>query len=309
MQDQLPNEKKQYEELFRRAQDMVGTCDNPHAKKLLNQAKKQHRTLIQAKNKGNAQFALKMYYSTSRRLLRAIDMCRGVDVSQGERAGEELEMLQDLIATATDELGPPVRSRDRLLLQKTNNLQRQAQTAINQGNFEIALRRIDLARNLLGRLFGEENSESFSDRTMQELTRLESDIALMEAEINNSRNNRTRVYLEAAQKCANDARKFINQDRIRLALESIFAGNRFLSVINHPQSVSITSNQQLNTELEKLAGKINTLQDRALNQNKDLLEIAQQMVNRANEAAHLQNNELAFEYIRIGNNVLDKLDQ
>ena len=295
----LRNEKERYEELLQRAEDVVATCDNQQAAKLLLEAQKQDQAIRRAVNQGNGKLALNLYYSTTRLLLRAIDMCQGFSMPAKDQALEDIEMLRNLYETALEENGS---GRSKVILNKVLNLQNQAQSAINRGNFLLAQRRIDLARNLLGRLWSDGSEVNKQERAFQELEQLLFDIQKYQERINQDSSPKNKNLLKAAQASANDARRFLKRNWTNVALQSILAGNRFLSALDSSQGGNnLISKENIEIEIERLSEKISSIQEDG---SKERIRAARQMLDKAVQALNNNDIEIASEYVRLGNNLL-----
>lgn len=307
LQEQIRTERNRFEELAQRAQETVSACENPGAKKLLKQAKKQYPIIQQAVNKGNIKFALSLYYSTTRLLLRAIDICQGQRISVREQAIEEIELFNDLLSSAQERAGQSNDQKSQLILKKSIQLHQQAKSALRQGRFEIALKRVQLARNLLSRLWNQNNRPSMRVRAEKELSRLRSDIDRVESRPDAS-TPRVRALLRAAKQSVNDAQKYLNRGRVGLALESVLAGNRFLSALDRKARRNrVIDKQSFEQEYDRLSNKLEKVSANLNGKDKELLNAAQQMLERAKEAAINGNYELAFEYLKHGFELVRKI--
>ncbi len=309
LEDQIRTEQSRFEELAQRAQETVSACQNPRAQKLLRQAKKQYPIIQQAVNRGNIKFALSLYYSTTRLLLRAIDICQGKNISIREQAIEEIELFDDLVSSAEEQVGQSNDQKSQRILKKSLQLHHQAKNALKQGRFEIALKRVELARSLLSRLWNQDQRPPLRMRAERELSRLRSDIERAEEGPDASKPH-VRSLLRAAKLSVNDAQRYLNRGRVGMALESVLAGNRFLSTLDSkaPNDNAI-SKQRIEQEYDRLSKNLEKKRKNLDENDKELYDAAQQMLTRAKEAALKENYELALEYLQQGSELVKKMNK
>lgn len=303
----LRSENERFEELMHQAEEVVAGCDNPQARQLFVLAQKQYKDLRQAYANGDSKIALNLYYNATRLLLRAIDLCHGVDVPVRERAIEAMNSLNEFAALAAEQQSA-MSNRNRMIMDKVKNLQQQAQRAINQGNYDLAIRRIELARNLINRLLGFAESPDLSNRAEQELQRLLLDIEHTESGLE-SMDKRSKKLLNAARRSARDAQRYLGQNRILPALESILTGNRFLSAIGSAPSTAEIGETALAEKIHNLSDRIQELRRESTGENRDLLELARRMIENASEALQNKELEIAEEYTRVTESLLNKIEQ
>ena len=309
LQDRLLTERRRFEELLERATQTVSACQNQNADKLVLQAKKQAQGIEQSVHRGDLRLALNLYYNTTRLLLRAIDICEGRESSSRERAIEEIELLNDMLDAARNRDNQEADRRSVIILEKATRLQNQAQEAVERENFELALVKVELARNLISRLWGSPQT-TYQERAEQELSRLQSDIEKLRNEQNLAASQKAKSLLRAAEMSANDAERYLARGRIRLALEAILAGNRFIAAVQStiPSAKGING-QSVTVGIDRLMDKLTQLNSRAdlSEENLDRVEAAQQMLTRAQESLVEGNQELAYEYVKLGLDLVDKI--
>ncbi len=309
LQDRLLSERRRFEELLQRAGQAVSTCQNQSAGKLVMQARKQARGLEQLLNRGDLRLALNLYYNTTRLLLRAIDICEGREASSRELAIEEIELLNDMLEAARDRDGQAGDRRSVFILERATRLQNQAQEAVERENFELALVKVELARNLISRLWGSPQT-TYQERAEKELSRLQSDIEKLRSEQNLAASEKTKSLLRAAEMSANDAERYLARGRIRLALEAVLAGNRFVAAVQSTLPPAKDVNERtLADGIDRLTEKLTQLDSLAdlSEENLDRVEAAQQMLTRAQESLADGNRDLAYEYVKIGLALVDKV--
>ncbi len=298
----LEEEKEKYLELVNRAEELVGSCNDEQAIKLINQAKEQYHNILQAVQSGNYKVAIGLYYSNTRLLLRAIDLCQGQGFSIREQAVEEVEMLGELLNTAKNETHVKSGSQAGFVLDRVERIYDQANTALNGERYEIAIRRAVLGRNVLNRLWSNTPTQ-MNERVEQELERLRDEIDRQE---DNSAAGTRNELLKAAQSSADDAQRYLGEGRTRLALEMIYAGNRFVNAASSPAADANQDDvraraDQLEQEIHKYESRENT------ETNVDFVTEAKKMLQRAEQALASNQAIAANEYIKLGFNFLDKI--
>lgn len=287
-QQQLKAEKKQLDNLFMRAESSLIHCENQQAKKLLYQVRKQRNYIQSIETQNNPQTALNLIYNTSRMLLRTIDLCQGISRSRHEQVVDELLWLQGMIQWFR---GSTLSSRrqQNAVLQSALQSYHKAKQHLEQQAYDRAMREIETAKILFKT---KQPAQSIAERTRYELDRIQ-------AEINRLEQEETGIdvrLLDAARQSAEEAAKYLQQGKMRLALESILAANQFLPAGKNrvePDSAKVSENILiLKNELESCSQYPNI--------DKELFQIAEKMYNQAIKAAKSDQNRLAHEYTQIG---------
>jgi len=310
IKENLNDEKRRYEELLQRAQEIVSSCKNEQARKLLNQALNQYQHIKRAYQKGNYQVALNLYYSNTRLLLRAIDLCQGQEYTLREQAIEELELFADLLSSARGQPSLVENKQNKFILQRARRLYQNANEAVNAGNFALALRHTTIGKTVLSRLWGEESRQSMPEKTEQELEQLRAGIEQIKSESDILSDPQKGPLLQAAESSLADAERFLARDRVQLALQSIFAGNRFLSAIDSNTLQSDIDAARLRENLNRLRETLIQLEN---SEQKDdttemLLRETGNMLQKAQSALDKNQLQLANEYIKLGNDLINKLN-
>ncbi len=302
--DRLRREKDRYEKLLESAKDIVGDCDDPKAEKLLQQAQKQSESIRQAIENGNLKAAQTMYHSTTRLLLRAIDMCRGSGMDTREIAMEELEIFKELLNAVQDnvEKSDP---RKRLLVKRATDLFQQSRNAIQGGRYEEAMLKMRLGRNVLSKIW-QKQPENYLEKIRSELDQLQSDIKNIQSGPDFS--PRFSPMLNAASRCAQDAERMLSRGRTRLALLSVLAGNRFITAMDNAQT-PLTADI-LSAKLAALEEKIAESKSEPPSRGASLqmIKLSENMASRANLALGRNELDVAAQYISLGHEILAKIN-
>ncbi|MBD3387001.1 hypothetical protein GF407_19010 [candidate division KSB1 bacterium] len=290
-------EKEQLNNLLFRAESTLPECDNPQAEKLFNQASRQMNYIESVLKHNNPQLALNLIYNTSRMLLRVIDLCRGITPSKYDQAVEELQWLQGMIEwfeihiTANN-------TPQNMTLQSANRLYDNAKGLIDEEQYDTAICEIHLAKNLLTRLRAQQPSNSVADRAQYELEKIQSEISRIKA----ANSDANLQIIKAAEQCARDAVVYLQDGKIRLALESILAANRFLPAserTENPNSLNVNQNIILLEEELEACSDENKI-------DRELYSVAQKMYGQAVAAKNAGQLLLANEYSKIGIDLAQK---
>lgn len=293
----LQGDRSRFEELLELTREAVSRCDNPAARRLLLQAQQETEKIGALMLRGENKIVLTHYANGTRLLLRALDLCSGLEGTSREQLREEFTLLEDQISLLVDheeaagaEAAP---LRDKIAL-----IQMQVRHALETGQNGLALRKMELLRLLLRRL---ENPAPIAGNVQIELQRLRQELEEAERAVQ-PQSPRTRTLLRAAQNQAEEAERHVQAGRIRPALAAILAGNRLLTLAgSSPAAGAGVDAGSIRMELERLEERLQAMRltegstpdaQEAVRQASRLCEMARQA---------LQNNqlELAEEYIRL----------
>ncbi|MBN2355123.1 hypothetical protein JXO59_03360 [candidate division KSB1 bacterium] len=304
----IETERMRFLDLMQKAEATVATCQNPRAERLLQQARRQAENVEPLIRRGEIKLAIGLYYNATRLLLRAIDICEGRAFSEQDQAREESELLDSMIEQVRGHSPAGLGPKRRIILSKVLQLQNQARQAYAMQQYGTALRRIELARTLLARIWSEDVTE---EGTRQELQRLENDIEKLKTQKPSQDKPRFDVLLRAAENSAREANRYLQRGRTRLALVAILAGNRFLGLARSlAPDVPYPDRQQLLQQLQRLQQKIEAQIPTAAQEEKlEEIEFARQLQQRAEQALTQNDLKLAAEYIRLADELVDRAIQ
>ncbi len=301
----IEGERQRFLDLLQKAEPIVADCNNPRAQRLLQQAQRQAESAEPLIHRGEASLAIGLYHNAVRLLLRAIDLCEGRTFSEREEAQEAGELLDALINKVHEEPSSDLYPRRRLILAKVVQLQNQARQAMALQQYGVALRRIELARTLLAQSWSENMTETGAK---QELARLESDIERMKTQLPQNQDPRMVAWLSAADQSATDARGYLQNGRIRLALMTVMAGNRFLGMArNLTISDEQQDQQQLLLRIQQRQQQIESWMAKEMNQTNEDLVFAQRLLQNAHSSLMQNDSRLAAEYLRMAEEYVDKV--
>ena len=241
LEERVTQERERYLELLTKAQDVVNSSRNPLAKKVLNQAIRQGLGIRNALNRKDYALALDLYYSSTRLLLRAINIAEGQNLSVEEQAKEEVDRINDLIAYIEGQMQYNEDITSGILLRNAKDLHLRAQSDLRGGRYQGALQNVELAEGIIRRLARRlaRPSAGLTERVQLELERLQTDLnAAMES--NRAGENETAlVLLEEAQKLYQRANSAFLRGQNLLSLELILVANKLLLASDrHLETVS-----------------------------------------------------------------------
>jgi HEPN domain-containing protein len=293
----IRREQVRFENLLARAERLLPACDDEQAQKLYRQVMQQEAAISEALDTNDKYVALDLYYSSTRLVLRAINLCQGVDVSLQELAEQEIARLDDLIDAARLQDGEDMPRRGKFLNQ-ASSLRDKARFALLNENYEQALQHAQKAIDLLNvpQKLNEQNRPG--NRLHQELARLENEIN----KFRNSPNivdNRKRALVEAAETCSLDASDFLDMNDNGLALQAILTGHRML--LKAESSLSRSTAESARNQIESLIKDIDEARQKSINMS--LLVQADRALSRAQNAATFDQFDIAIEYAKLGEDI------
>ncbi len=305
----LDSERNQYDDLLQKTREAVAQCNDHRAQRLLLQAQVQTSNIDGLLQRGEVKLVLNLYDNATRLLLRALDLCAGVQLGEREQLREELQLLSDQIAQLPLSMRAPADANQQQMLNKVQALKIQINQAIEAGHYGIALRRMELARTLLNRIWMPgphlESTRSEQHRLQQEIERFKSTPG--------PRSERVGALLQAAERNTADAAAHLQQGRVRQALFAILAGNRFLTLAKSAQPESaLLSAQQVENELQKVQEEISAASpqnDRDDSEVTEQLRLAGKLADKAREALRQNQTEIAREYINLANHIVQRFNQ
>ena len=295
-----------------RARTVASASNDKQIKSLLYKAEQQKDMIKNAVNRRDYRLALNLYYNTTRLLLRVIDIAEGHTISLKEQSVEELEGLRELVEIISQQYSRNPDQQMQFFLNRANQLYQQAQTDIETERYVLALAKIERAQNILERVTsGNLNGEQrMADRAKNELDILKDDIYRLKERIDTSQRPVLHELLEAAEASVQDAEEWLSVGKIRLALEAILAGNRFVLATDRTlQQVDSIQPERIKEELIKLEQNLAESMlyiDESSDLSKSLLTQSQEMYQHAQAALDHDQIILVKEYLQISKDLLEK---
>jgi len=297
----LQDEQARFEELLQRAEKAVANCANERARNLVGSVREQRQNIEQARQTGNEQVVRKLYNSNTRLLLRAIDLCQGRDSSLREQAIEEVELLGDLLKSVQEQQNNGQAPSEHTFVQRAGQFYRQALAALDNKNYNRASRQAAQGRIMLSRLWSGNNRESMEQKARGELEQLAYNVEQSKTDPAITADPQKSALLQAARISVDDAGQFLQKGRIRLALEAIYAGNRYLSAI------TVSGQAATDQDAEILQNELKTLRDsiELFQKDKTLNETAAAMLAEAHNKAQAAALALEQHYLQLARENID----
>lgn len=300
-------EKERFGELLQRTESALAGCSNTRAHNLFQQAQKQIPNINQAFAQGDYRLAVQWYGNVTRLLLRVVDLCQGREMSDREQVLEELEFLNHMLGTAADRFIQHATPKEQLVLQRANGLHQQAVQAIAAEQYDLALRRIELARALITRLW---YREAAPQRIESEIERVLAELQQQRQAVNNGGTSSYRpALLQAVEHHARMAQRFHAAHRPRAALVSLLVADRLLTIDRGAEAAqTVASTEQIQTDLEKCNQQLQQLSSTISDQeDKELYRSARSLYERALECSQNRQWSLAASYLAVSRLILEKI--
>jgi hypothetical protein len=308
LREQALVEKERFEQLAQRSESALSGCSNPRAQIMFLQAQKQIPNINQALAQGEYKLAVQWYNNATRLLLRVVDLCQGRELSDREQTLEELEFLSQMIETARERFESRATPKEQIILQRASALYQQAVQCITADQYEVALRRIELARALITRLW---NRDAAPQRLESEIERLMTDLdQARQAAGSDAQRPGQRAYWQAAEHHAQLAQRFYLANRPRAALVSLLVAERFLNMSRLAEAqTSSASAEQIKNELEKFADQLQQVSAAITDpEDQELYRSAQSLFERAQQFSQNQQWSLAASYLSMSRLILEKIN-
>lgn len=308
LEEQALVEKERFEELLQRSESALSGCTNPRSHVLYQQALKQIPNIKQAMAQGEYKLAVQWYNNATRLLLRVVDLCQGREMTDREQTLEELELFSQMLDTARERFESQATPKEQIILQRANTLYQQAAQYLATDQYDVALRRIELARALLARLWHRDAAPQRLESEIERLlTELEQARQSSGADIQGSRR---RTYLQAAEHHAQLAQKFYLAHRPRVALISLLVAERFLNLSRSAETEALPSSaEQLKNEMTKFAEQLQQVSATITDpEDQELYRSAQTLFERAQQFSLNQQWALAASYLSMSRLILEKIN-
>ncbi|MCI0516035.1 hypothetical protein L0128_22720, partial [candidate division KSB1 bacterium] len=321
--DEAFDEKERFEELLENAQQLAE--ENPNqltAISQIEQALKLAEHADRALQVNDLNKALQNYYNATRILLRAIQLFetnQNFEKNQSEgKLKRELDLLDSAIEQVKDKLSKEQNPNAQFLLNRTVRLRNEAIAAFETRRFLIALRKLKMAQNTIGRALGFfkinhqfQNSRGVDNQ--RELEQLDREIEHLKEKYDLKNNTEAAKLLEMIVENSQLARKAYQQNQPLRGLEHILIAQQLLnwteklfdkSADAEKSTEQIKSQlQQFDEQCEQYSAEINSSEDAAA---KELYEQAHSYRQKSENA--LNNNQLhiAIGTLKIAQQLLQK---
>lgn len=197
-------------ELSRQLEERLRQCENPAARRLLDQIQKQTQLAEEAERKGDFTLALRFRNNAIRLLLRALDLCGTALTTQDAGAlTTEVSIVREALANAEEQVVANEEPRARALLDWARRLLLEAEADVAAQKTIAAQRRLQRARTLIEKA-ARHKALPILDHHAQCLAALEQlaeDMAEMQEQLASTPNSEAQSLLELARKASSEAEK------------------------------------------------------------------------------------------------------
>ncbi len=199
-----------YLELNKQLEERLPQCENPAARRLPDQIKKQMLLAEEAARKGEHALAVRFINNAIRLLLRALDLCAANAGKQDAGAlAAEFNTVRELLAAAEEQLAVSHEPRARALLDWARKLLLEAEADLAAQRLQQAQSRLARARALIERVLRHKAQAPIDYQTQCEaaVEQLAADIDDLSEELTTSSNADAQNFLELARKARLEAGK------------------------------------------------------------------------------------------------------
>lgn len=229
--DEAFDEKERFEKLLENAQQLAEeNPDRTNAISQIEQALRLAEQADQALEMSEFNSALRNYYNATRILLRAIELFdidqNSQDVQSEGKLKRELELLDSAIEQVKDKLKNEQNLNVQFLLNRTVRLRNEAIAAYETRHFLLALRKLKMAQNTIGRALGffkfNNNFQKSNEADRQnELDQLDQEIVHLKEKYDLINNPQASKLLEMIEENMQQARKAYQQNQSLWEMEHI----------------------------------------------------------------------------------------
>jgi len=269
-----------------------------------------------ARKNGEYRLAIDYYHQATRLLLRALNMAQGKTEQSALRVYDEITLLDELIENVEQSfLSESADEKTELLLNRAKQLQQEAHQALDNQNYGIALRRSQLARDLIERMVKKTRRppKDISEQIAAQLEALNYELEELEFFMSDSSDQEARKLLNYAALARDRAEQALKNKNYRVSIEVIKMAKQLASSAD--QLVNTGAEQQTNATLihQKLQrlenGLLKTRAEAAPVMTPQInfrIEQTQKMVNLARENYEKGFLHVADSFIILGNGYLDQ---
>ncbi len=312
--DVVTDIRNKFDALRERARDAVEKSRDPVARRTYDQALALARKADESWRSGNPALARRLLNQGTLLLLRTLDLASGTSPTLVNQTQASLFRLQDLIEQAADEIRGSRQQRALTLFERARRFAGEAETAIQTGQTNEALWKIELAENMVRRaqrLARSNTGPQLGSKIAQEIENTSMDLEAVESQAPPDAPRDVDFLLRMAQVALTKAEQAANAGMNRVALEGILASQRF---INRAERVLDTreldsDSQQIQLRLSQLDAAIaesetrvrEAAQDwsmRLLENAKEFRQLAQESYDSGNYSAASEAIQVSFELLR-----------
>lgn len=312
----IHEEKSNFDDLKRRAQNMLGKNPLNLAQNLFNQALAQQKRAETAASRGNIQRAIESYRWASRLMLRVIDLTGGSEINWQRRAEEELQLTRNLLRSVEGSIDLKATPGVQKLYQQATRVYLDAEQSFANKNYSETVRKAELARRVLNRanqLMGQ-GRNSIKFQFIREAETVKNMLAQLQQEFDAQQDPTAARLWETAQKYLDLAINDNNANRPFLAKANLFLATRFTRGLRNylqakPDDITgqnaLRQYESLKQRYDNLVRQYGDSTDRKI---QTWLNLAKEIMNLAEIAKNSAQYRALLENIRICQQILDQIE-
>ena len=312
----IHEEKSNFDDLKRRAQNMLGQNHLNLAQNLFNQALAQQKRADTAFSRGNVQRAIESYRWASRLMLRVIDLTGGSEINWQRRAEEELQLTRGLLRSVEGSIDLKTSPGVQKLYQQATRVYLDAEQSFANKNYSETVRKAELARRVLNRanqLMGH-GRDRIKFQFIREAETVKNMLAQLQQEFDAQQDPTAARMWETAQKYLDLAIQENNANRPFLAKANLFLSTRFTRGLRNylqakPDEITeqnaLSQYELLKQRYDNLVRQYENSTDRKI---QTWLNLAKDILNIAEIAKNSSQYQVLLVNIRICQQILDQIE-
>lgn len=313
----IHEEKSNYDDLFRRAQNILQQNRINLAQQLFNQAINQYDKAETSASRGNLKQAIDSYRWASRLLLRVIDLSGESEVNWKRQAREELQITRESLRSIKQAVETQQNPRIQTLIQQATKVYLDAEHSFSINNFPETVRKAGLSRRVLNRVtqiierrpgragfqFNQEYNtvKNLLDQLGQEFNPAENPAAQKMVET-------ATTYLRRSETQHKANRQFLARANLYLATRFSFGLRSLLQLeqaSENLQDMAIRRFENFQNRYLQMIGQYGDSTDRRVN---IWLKLAEDIYNISIVAKNNGQYRVLFENVRVGQQILDRIE-
>ena len=296
------------------AEQLVSQSQNTEAAKLLNKARYYRQKALQMFNGEQPEGIFRNYFIAMYFAENASRLAGGQDGRDSqdfnryiEDSRELLRQVEELAASETNEL-------IRNFIQKATSQLSEVQNLYDQKLYRQAVQRLLLVNRFLYRALDllDNQPASLGERINSDLQSLDAQISDLQSEVTANTSQEVRRLYERIIFLTAEAREKFQLQEYHTARQRISLANRLLyqlrRLLNRPVD---TPEIQIENQIQTAEIMLNTLQSELLDypDSQNMLQLLEKTLQKAKDAYSIDNEKLAWQYLRFFNSLAIKLNQ
>lgn len=310
----ISGERERYENLKKRAIEVIDAGKNNAAQLVFEQAEKQARTAEDSFRKGEPAVAQQLYNGATRLLLRAINLAM-VDRQSPDFGRNEVALLQEMIQNAEQETRDNADPRAALFLERARVLVREAETAMARQQPQETKWRLELARNFVDKAMrktdrGAIKAENLAQRYNDALLELARDIEEIRSRSRETNKPEAMQLLElatnalkAAETAGKQNRPVIGFQLIRMAQHLLLRAETLLRDSSTGTAATMPARESVMQRLTQIETAVQEISNAAACET--VRAQALEMLKRSREALERGQLRLAWIIAEVANDMIE----